>query len=285
MTAILLGLLAALAWGSADFAARFTGRAQGAVAAVLGVMAAGTAATTLALVAADIPFPTTPSPWGLAYGLFAAAGTWCLYEALRRGPVAVVMPLAGAYPAWALGIMVVFQGLRPSAAAWAAMAVVMAGVWLVARSAGPEDDAPTAAADPRAMPLALAAGLGFALALVAGPPAAALHGDLPALWQARLTGALAMLPLALASRRGRPAPAPRWLALVALQGGLDTLALLALLRAGEGANAAAATVVGSTFGIVAIVLARLVLKEPVSPPQWAGIALTFGGVAALSGLG
>lgn len=282
MTAILLGLLAALAWGSADFAARFTGRALGAATAAFGVLAAGALVLTAILVANGTPLPAAPSPWALAYGLSAAAGTLALYEALRRGAVTVVVPLAGAFPAWALALLVVFEGLRPSAAAWAAMATVMAGVWIVARFANNHDQESPAGTG--AIVLALASGLGFAIALVVGPHAAAAHGDLTALWLARLSGAIAVLPLAMLAGRNRPRPPPRWLAVVAVQGILDTLAYLALLLAGKGGGAAEAAVIGSAFGIVAIALARLVLKEVVAPRQWLGIALTFAGIAALTAL-
>jgi drug/metabolite transporter (DMT)-like permease len=44
-------------------------------------------------------------------------------------------------------------------------------------------------------------------------------------------------------------------------------------------------VAASTFGAVTTLLARFILKEPVSGPQWLGIALIVVGVGALSATG
>ena len=41
-------------------------------------------------------------------------------------------------------------------------------------------------------------------------------------------------------------------------------------------------VVASAFGAVTVVLARVFLREAMTWPQWAGIALVVGGVAVLS---
>ncbi|WP_173980340.1 EamA family transporter [Magnetospirillum sp. UT-4] len=283
MTSVLLGLLAALGWGLADFAARFSGRALGSVAALAGVAVAGSAALTLWLLTAGdgLPLTSWPSPWALAYGGFGLAGMLGLYECLRRGPVTVVVPLVDTFPAWALALMVAFGGVRPGPAEWAAMAAVMAGVWLVARHA-PEDR--TSVRPSRStIVLALASGAAFGAALNCGTLAAPVHGEVETVWIARSLAALVLVPVVV--RRGEWRVPPRWAALVAVQGLLDTLGLLALLWAGAGEAAADATVVASTFGIITFLLARFILKEAVTPPQWLGVALSFGGVAVLAGLG
>jgi drug/metabolite transporter (DMT)-like permease len=41
-------------------------------------------------------------------------------------------------------------------------------------------------------------------------------------------------------------------------------------------------VVASAFSVVAVLLARLIVDEPVSKMQWAAIALIAGGTAVLS---
>jgi drug/metabolite transporter (DMT)-like permease len=284
MIAILLGLAAALAWGSADFAARFSGRAMGPAAALLTVTATGAVMVSLWLAATGHPLPAAASPAALLYGTLSVVGTLALYEALRRAPIAVVAPLAGAFPAWTLAYMVIFDGLRPEPLAWVAMALVMAGVWLVARYAAADAQGQPAA--PVAIALALTAGALFGLTLVAGLHATQTHGQAQALWLARVIGLLLMLPLtlALALRRRRPVPPPRWLAIAAGQGILDTLAFVAILAVRGEEDAAIAGVVSSTFGIVTIALARIFLREPVTRPQWLGIAATFAGVAMLSAL-
>ena len=69
---------------------------------------------------------------------------------------------------------------------------------------------------------------------------------------------------------------------VGLQGLLDTAGYFTFLA---GANTAAphiTMVVASAFSVVTVLLARLVIHEPVSKMQWGAIALIAAGTAALS---
>jgi drug/metabolite transporter (DMT)-like permease len=68
-------------------------------------------------------------------------------------------------------------------------------------------------------------------------------------------------------------------------GGLDVTALLLIVTAGNLPDATLATVASSGFGAVAVILARLFLKEPISLIQLIGIAFVFGGVVILAALG
>jgi drug/metabolite transporter (DMT)-like permease len=72
-----------------------------------------------------------------------------------------------------------------------------------------------------------------------------------------------------------------WLPFVGLQAGLDTLGYIAFL-AGSNSAAPHTMVVASAFSVVAVLLARIVIDEPVSKMQWAAIALIAGGTAVLS---
>jgi drug/metabolite transporter (DMT)-like permease len=71
--------------------------------------------------------------------------------------------------------------------------------------------------------------------------------------------------------------------LLAVMGVLDVAALGTIVAAGDLPDAAFATVVSSAFGAVTVLLARVVLKEPVSKLQAAGIILIFAAVAVLAG--
>ena len=67
-----------------------------------------------------------------------------------------------------------------------------------------------------------------------------------------------------------------------LQAGLDTLGYIAFLAGSNSAAPHITMVVASAFSVVAVLLARLIVDEPVSKMQWAAIVLIAGGTAVLS---
>ena len=283
MSPVLWGLLTAGGWGGADFIARFTGRAVGPGRALFGAFLLS--AVTLAAVywGLGLPIGGPLDRWWLigGSGLGVAGATFLLYWGLARGPIAVVSPIVGSYPAFNLAIALL-EGVRPSVAQWAAMAVVMAGVLMVARGAEGNDTGELPPGGLRAtIVIALASSIGFALAIDTMQRAAEVYGEMQTVLLGRCVVVLAA-GLLLASRR-RPLSLPRaiW-PLIAIQGLFDGGAYLALVQSKGGTGEIIAVVVASAFWAVTVLLAWLVLKERVTAPQWMGIALIAGGVAALS---
>lgn len=288
MNPALLGAVTAVGWGSADFISRFTGRAIGTTVALFGMLLISGLVLTLFVWRdiGDIAWHPTGGPLVLATGVGITVATLLLYWGIARGPVAVVAPIASSYPAIALVIAFVL-GARPSALQWAAMAVVVAGVIVVARASGDkgagEDPAGEFAPDHvrKSVWIALGASLGLAVASMAAQGASVVYGEIPTIWMARWIG-IGCLLLVFAKRRRAPRLPIRWLPLLAFQGLLDSCAYLALvLPAGE-AGAEIAVVVAAGFGAVTVVLARIILREAMSWAQWGGIVAIVGGVATLS---
>jgi drug/metabolite transporter (DMT)-like permease len=287
MTAVLLGIAAALSWGLADFAARFTGRAVGPVVATLAMLTTSAAALGLFILwhGAAIDWRWASLPLPALSGLGIAAATLLLYYGLATGPLTVVSPIAGSYPALVVGFEVL-AGLRPSPIQWLAMAATLLGAIAVARAGGrfsePGGFAPDAVR--RATLAAIGASAMFALGVVAGQQSVPAHGEFGALFLSRIVSALLLFAL-VAARRERPAMPWRWLPLLTVQGLLDGGAYLALFAGSAGDGAAIVAVVSSGFGVVTTLLGRVFLGERVGAAQWGGIALVFGGVAVLSGAG
>jgi len=280
----LWGGCAALSWGIADFAARFTGRAMGATSALFGMLLTGSAVLSLWVWVGGLPV-AVPGPAPLLVlmtGLGVVAGTWFLYLGYIRGPVSVVSPIVAGYPALVL-IVAIVLGARPSAVEWAAMAAVFAGVYLVARGARRfahlEAYAPGVLG--RTILIAAASAIGFAVAIAAGQHAVPLYGDIQTLWLSRLVSLAVLSGLFLIPGQ-RLSVSFRWLPLIALQGLLDAGGYLAVFAAAADPDAHLAAVVGAGFAIVTTLLARLFLREPIAPMQWTGIALTVGGSALLA---
>ena len=284
MDPALFGAVTAAGWGSADFIARFTGRAIGTTVALFGMLTISGLALTLFVWRdiGDIAWHPTGGPLVLATGVGITAATLLLYWGIARGPVTVVAPIASSYPAVALVIAFVL-GARPSVLQWAAMAVVVAGVVIVARAAGDKRSDGEFAPDQvrKSVWIALGASLGLAVASMAAQGASVVYGEIPTIWMARWIG-IGCLLLVFAKRRAAPRVPVRWLPLLAFQGLLDSTAYVALVSPAGLPGAEIAVVVASGFGAVTVLLARIVLREAMTWAQWGGIIAIVGGVAALS---
>ena len=286
MNSAILGLIAALSWGLHDFFARFPSRAMGPIPTVLAVTIAG-----LIVLSAWVLFAgATPKLiWPqillvVGTGVFFMLATLALFSGLAAGPISIVAPIAGSYPALAM-ILAVAQGARPSLAQWAAIGAVTAGVAIVSRSGGRFEDSGELAPGTLKTVLGLAflASFCFAVALTAGQAAVPVFGEMQTIWLARCFGLIAILAIYLWRRPGTGVPA-KWLPLLGLMGCLDVIALGTITAAGNWPNPEFATVVSSAFGAITVVLARVFLKEEIAPTQVGGMVLIFGGVAALAGL-
>lgn len=285
MNAALLGLVAALSWGLHDFLARFPSRAVGPVTAVLAVTVAGLVVLSvwLAIDGGTIEI-VWPSLWLVAVtGIVFAAATLALFSALALGPISIVAPLAGSYPALAM-IFAVAQGTQPSLTQWAAIGAVMVGVVLVSRSGGHYEASGHLPPGKLkiVLGLALLASVCFAVSLTAGQAAAPIFGDVQTVWLARCFG-LGAIGIVFLVKPDKTAIPARWLPMLAIMGVLDVAALGTIVAAGDLPDAAFATVVSSAFGAVTVLLARAFLKEPVAKLQAAGIVVIFAAVAVLAG--
>jgi hypothetical protein len=103
----------------------------------------------------------------------------------------------------------------------------------------------------------------------------------PVLALARLAAIAVMVPILLWEPVRELPPRPI-LALLVLMGGLDALALGAVLVAGGLAHAEFAAVAASVFGIVTVLIAWAVLREPITAPQWGGVLLAFAAIGYLA---
>lgn len=284
MNSALLGALAALSWGTHDFLARFPSRSVGPVATVLVVTFAGLVFLSgwLFVSGAELRL-VWPWMWLVALtGIAYALATLALFAGLSLGPISIVAPIAGSYPALAV-LFSLTQGARPSLVQWTAIAAVSAGVAIVSQSGGhfekSGDIAPGSLG--KILSLAFAASLGFAIGLSAGQSAVPVFGEAGAAWLARIFGLATVIVIWLALPK-KPLPV-RWLPVLALMGGLDVTALLLIVTAGNLPDPALATVASSGFGAVAVVWARIFLRESIAPIQLAGMVLVFAGVAVLAG--
>lgn len=292
MTPGFWGSLSAVSWGTADFLARFTGRAAGYVNALLAVLLISLVFLGLWAAVSGAAFVWSLSTFLLLIlaGLSFLVGYLFFYRALVWGPVTLVAPIAGSYPAMVVLIAVIL-GSRPSALQWTGTFLTLVGVVVVARGGGGADPGhATASVGPppsrrRTAAASVAAAVAFAAVISITQEVVPVVGTLQTLWVPRAVALVVLAAvLAVGWARGRPRPAipRRWWPVLTIQAGLDTGGYLALYLASSGPNPEIAAMASSAYYVVTVLLGRVILKEHVSLPQVGGIGLVFAGVLLLS---
>lgn len=288
-SAAVWGAGCAVSWGLTDFIARFAGRSVGVLAATCAMMTVGAVLIAGAMAAADVPFDwrLDGMHWLFAIGAGTVVGSILFFHAITHGPVTIASPVVACYPAIAVPISVAL-GARPALLHWGAMVAVMAGVWLVARSAPKDRTATLAEYAPavvrRTILYAFIAAATFAASLTAADRAIEVYGAWQTVLVVRLIGAVALWIILIASRAPARFPPRAWPILAAF-GLFDTMGHL-LLYTGLGLpNGEHAIVASVGYTVVTVVLARTFLREPVSLLQWGGVGMVVGGVGVLAAFG
>ncbi|WP_235281417.1 DMT family transporter [Thalassobacter sp. 16PALIMAR09] len=276
--AILLGLTAALAWGIHDLCVRQVSQGTGIFASIVAVLIFGTLLVTpMSLWAWDAPRGPNALPLGLASGVLFGLAAIAHYKAFSIGPVRLVAPIIGAYPALSVG-WAVYTGTPVSALQLLAVGIIIAGVGYVAR-AGDNEAARTHPGP--AILWSILAGTGFAATFAVGQAATAEGGELALLAPTRIAALIVVLAIAA---MGRVPILPGWtqIRILAAMGALDALALGAVISAGGVSNPELASVLAATFGLITVVLAALFLREPMMRRHWTAVALVFAAIAYLA---
>lgn len=279
--AVVLALLSALAYGAADFVGGLASRVRSSL--VVAATSAAVGVVVFSIAAAVVPGAASGAAllWGAASGVVGMLAAASLYAALAIGPMAVVAPLtatiSGATPViWSLA-----GGELPDAPTWFGLVAVLAGAALVSivtgeRSAGPRRG--------RGIALAVVAGVLFGAFYIFLAAAPADSGMLPLLAN-RAAGLLVLgvVLLVIGLRRGVAGRlTTRGLGPALATGLLDAAAnALYVLAVREGALAIVAVIV-SLYPAGTIALSAAVLRERISPVQWAGVGLALVGIVVLA---
>jgi drug/metabolite transporter (DMT)-like permease len=275
----------AVAYGISDFAGGLASR-QTAVLRVLLVSQPAGAVAVLGFALLDSGSPEWRSAGvGAAAGVAGAVGLLLLYAGLATGPMSVVAPLTALCSAVVPVGAGIAMGERPGALALVGVALALAAVALVGREPGGGAGLP-----PRAVGLALLAGIGFGgffvLLDVAADVGAANGGDVGT-WPvvaARATGFVLVALVAVASRSSGGLP---WssVRLAVAAGVLEAVATVAYALALRSGLLALVAVIASLYPAATLLLARVLLKERMARSQQAGLAIAALSVALIAGSG
>jgi drug/metabolite transporter (DMT)-like permease len=291
---IVLGLLTALSWGSADLCARFAARKIGAFRTMLYMQLTGLVLLTVALHwfgglgrLAD-GSGWRPWGWGIAVGVLNTLGTLALYRSFEVGRMSIVAPISASYPALTM-LLSAATGEKLTTARLAGFALILFGVVIVARgesepAIGNAGDAATTGTNNHAgVGWALLAALSFGVMFwILGVRVIPMIGGAQTVWVIRLTSVVLMtlvmlflgMPLKLPSGGAKP-----WIVGVGI---LDTGAYVMNNYGMQLEQVSVVSVLASLYGAVTVALAAIILGERISRLQWMGVGAIFAGIVLIS---
>jgi drug/metabolite transporter (DMT)-like permease len=274
---VVLGLLAALFYGVADFGGGLASRAYNSVTVLLYAYPVGAV-----LMAVMLPlFPGSCDGRVLLFGTLGGAagllGVSIMYQLMVVAPMNIISPVTSVLAAIVPVLVGVLTGDRPAAAAWCGIVIGLVAVVLVSRTS---EDHPHGRIAPTVLALAALAGVGFGLYFVF--LARAGHGS--GLWPlvvSRVASAVLILPLA-AQRRAFAVLDRRTLAIALVAGAFDALANMFFLLSSRHGLLSLASVLTSLYPAVTVLLAVGWLHERVTRVQVFGLSLAAGAVVLIT---
>tara|TARA_B100000686_G_scaffold72433_1_gene78189 strand:+ start:1563 stop:2429 length:867 start_codon:yes stop_codon:yes gene_type:complete len=283
MNPLFWGFSSAACWGTSNFLARLSGRAIGPLNSLLAMTFVGAVGMSvwLWLRASPLVWDAHGLHWLVLIGLGNAFAMLSLYAGLSRGPISIASPMVASSPAFVV-FGALLLGIIPTAFELSGMAVIMAGVMIVARSGHRESGL---RAGERGIGLTVAYGLVaailFSCSLLMAREAVPIYGALQVTWVGRSLSLVVLGAFMVSTRTAIDMPV-RWWPALAAQGVLDTGGMIAIFAGSIGDGAPLASVGAAPVSIIVVVLARVFLREHIRPLQWLGIVLVVLGGAALA---
>jgi drug/metabolite transporter (DMT)-like permease len=287
---VALGLLAAIAYGSADFIGGFVSRRNGAIRVVLLSQVFG-----LLLMLPFIPVFTDRAPeaselwWGVGAGMAGGVGVLFLFRGLSIGRMSVVAPITGIVAPAVPVFVGVARGERPGLIGAAGVVLALAAVWLVSRSSETDEAMATPPTTdlaktrrPEGVLEAFGAGVAFGAFFVLLDQSGS--GIDPSLWPLVGTriGSISLVgTLALATRTHlRPERGTE--AGIASSGCLDVAANGFYYLAAQEGLLSLTAVITSMYPGMTVLLARAFLREHLKRSQIVGLLVGAVGVVFIT---
>jgi len=277
---ILLGLAAAVLYGSGDFLGGMATRK-------VHVLAVLTVAETAAVIAALTAAVIGPGPaglagliWGIGAGLSGGLGLIIFYIGLATGPMSVVAPVAGLVSTILPVAVALAEGERPGAGVYVGALLCLVAIVLASSGGGTSAVPRSDRTGPgRAIGYGVASGALFGLFFLLIRNA----GQSGELWPvaAGRIGELAIVLIAAAVLRRGVLPrgaGGRLLLAAAGAGVIDVVANICYVAATRTGMFGLATVLASLYPGVTVLLARVVLGERLRWVQRVGLGLALIGI-------
>jgi len=272
MLTVALAVTTSALFGVADFFGGVASRKDSAVAVTANAHSIGLVLFTLALLVFPAPFVARDVIAGAAAGVAGGVGVVSLYAALARGRMSIVAPVTAALSGSLPALFDLARGSSLAPTSLAGLALALLATIIVSASSA-EDGSGARALSPVALGLSLLAGVGFAGSFIAF----SYSGDAAGFWPlaaARLVSVGMLGSLALV-RRGHVGVSAEARPMTIGAGLLDAAANVTMIAAIRIGPLAVASVLGSLYPVVTLLLARFVLGEHLRWVQRLGIALAI----------
>lgn len=291
MLTVVIGLVAALIFGSADFLGGLSARRMGplratAIAAVVGLV--------LLLILAPFVggmWSWSAVLWGALSGVSGALAISLLYACLAIGPMSILSPLTAVISAIVPMTWGLIGGDRFAPIGYLALGLALVAVVLVGFV--PEKGA--VRPRPRGILMAIGSGLMIGLFLILIDAAPDDSGLAPLIMNRAVNGAIIFATIGLIAwwNRARkhphtasaPAASGRWLLGLRFAiacGIVDAVANTLLLVGVRMGDLSVIAVLTAMYPAGTIILAAIVLRERIAPVQWVGLVLAVGAAGMLA---
>src|SRR6516165_3664108 len=286
---ILLGLAAAMLYGTGDFLGGLASRRVQVLPVLMLAETAGVIVALLAVAMSPGPVRMAGLAWGISAGLIGGLGLIIFYTGLAAGPMSVVAPVSGLVSTILPVAVALAQGERPGVGVYAGALLCLVAI-VLASSAGDTAGDTRSGSGParrpgrlgRAIAYGTASGVSFGLFFLlirnAGqsgevwPVAAGRIGELAIV----LAAAAVLRPGLLRGVRGG-------IPLVAAGAGvMDVVANICYVAATRTGAFGLAVVLASLYPGVTVLLARVVLGERLRWIQRVGLALAAVGIVLVA---
>ena len=286
---VLLGLTAAVLYGSGDFLGGMATRRAHVLTVLTLVESAGVIVALAAAVISSDSASLAGLAWGLSAGLVGGFGLIVFYTGLAAGPMSVVAPVSGLVSTVLPVAVALAEGERPGVGVYAGALLCLAAIVLASSAGDTAGDtrsgsgpAPRPARLGRAIAYGTASGVSFGLFFLlirnAGqsgelwPVAAGRIGEL-----AIILAAAAVLRPGLLRGVGGGIPLA-----AAGAGAIDVVANICYVAATRTGAFGLAVVLASLYPGVTVLLARVVLGERLRWIQRVGLALAAVGIVLVA---
>ena len=286
IVSVLYGLAFAFGIGVSDVIAAAVTRRLGVFRTVLLLQLIGLAGMSVFALAFGLMDGVPLSFWLLMFGITVLVSLFYLgfYEALRRGPIALVGPIVAAHSVIVVLLAVVFLGETLAPPQVAAMVAVVVGValasvnWRALKSGEPLMTLGLALA----VAVCVAAGFWqFAIAALSRE-----HGWFAPIFLTRLYMAPMLIPVVAVRRewiwRGLTF---KFAALAVAVAALENLAMLAFTRGSQIGDVSLVAAASTAYPVVPVIGGMIFFQERLSAAQFAGLAIVAVGLTALSLVG